>query len=67
MKQRLVIVLAVIVTTGVICLSTPARAESNSCSSADVLCYQPAANVLIKKINAVTEPPIAVPSWLGGQ
>jgi hypothetical protein len=66
MKQRLVLALAVIVTTGVICLSTPARAESNSCSSTDVLCYQPSANLLIGKINTVTEPPIAVPAWLGG-
>jgi len=66
MKQRLVLALAVIVTTGVVCLSTPARAESTSCISSDVLCYQPSANVLTGKISTVTEPPIAVPAWLGG-
>ncbi len=67
MKQRLVTAIAVIVTTGVVCLSTPARAESPSCSSSDVLCYQPSANALIEKIKSVSEPPIAIPSWLGGQ
>lgn len=68
MKQRLVLsAIAVTVVAGVVCLSTPASAESPACTSTDVLCYQPAAEVLLQKIGSVTEPPIAVPSWLGGQ
>lgn len=64
MKQRLIIALAVTLMTGVAVLAAPAEAESVACTANDVLCYQPAAEALIEKINTVTEPPIAVPSWL---
>lgn len=67
MKQRLVFSgIAVTVLAGIVVLSTPASAESPSCSSGDVLCYQPSAEMLIQKISSVSEPSIAVPSWLGG-
>lgn len=64
MKQRLVTDIAVIVATGTLVLAVPASAESPSCTINDVLCYQPAAETLLEKINTVTEPPIAVPAWL---
>jgi hypothetical protein len=66
MKQRLIISgIAVTVLAGIVVLSTAVSAEPPICSSADILCYQPSAEVLIQKISSVQEPSIAVPSWLG--
>ena len=68
MKQRLVLSgLAVTVLASIVVLSTSASAASPVCSTTDVLCYQPSAEVLIQKISSVKEPSIAVPAWLGGQ
>lgn len=64
MKQRLIVIFAVIVATSVAVVAVPARAESPSCTPRNVLCYQPAAEVLIEKITTVNEPSIAVPVWL---
>lgn len=64
MKQRLIVTIAVTLTTGVAVLAVPTEAASVSCTASDVLCYQPAAEALIEKITTVTEPLIAVPAWL---
>lgn len=64
MKQRLVVAIAVLVATGAVVVALPASAASPSCTEGDILCYQPAAETLIQKISAVSEPPIAVPAWL---
>jgi hypothetical protein len=64
MKQRLVTAIAVTLLAGVVAIATPVRAATPSCNLSDPLCYQPAAEKLIEKINAVTEPSVAVPAWL---
>lgn len=67
MKQRLILSgIAVTVLSGIVVLAASVSAASPACSSSDVLCYQPSAEALIQKISTVKEPPIAVPSWLGG-
>lgn len=65
MKQRIVTWVVAVAMLAVVTLQ-PAQAEAPSCVVAtDALCYQPTATKLLQVLLSVTEPPIAVPAWLG--
>lgn len=65
MKRRIVLFIAVACTASIIIAVAPTNAVAPSCQSDTPLCYQPAADTLIQPIRTMTEPNIAVPSWLG--
>lgn len=66
MKRHKVVVVIAIVLASATSLTVAAAAEAPSCQvTTDAFCYQPVAEKLVQRIQAVTEPNIATPSWLG--
>lgn len=62
----LVMVIAVFVAS-MATLTVATAVEAPGCQTTDAFCYQPAAEKLVQSIQSVTEPNIAIPSWLGAR
>lgn len=66
MKRHMVVVVIVLLLASGTSFAVVASAEAPSCQvTTDAFCYQPTAEKLVKGIQAVAEPNIATPSWLG--